>query len=151
MDEVQSAIGVARAHLGRDHEMAAVLLNLERDLYVLMSELATLPENRSKLTPGKTLVTPEMIEALERLIDHHTGRLEALTDFVLPGESVIGAFLDLARTVARRAERHCLEVADPASQVLRYLNRLSDLLWVLARVQDGTAHLAKSPPTQEQP
>ena len=149
VDEAQSAIGVARAHLDREDPLASLLLGLERDLYVLMSELATLPQNRSKLTAGTTLVTPEMTQALEGLIDEHMSRFEPLTDFVLPGESIAGAYLDLARAVTRRAERHCLEVADPGSEVLRYLNRLSDLLWVLAREQDGTVHLAKSPPTQE--
>ncbi len=150
VDEAQAAIGVARAHLTGAGELGELLLSVERDLYVLMGELATLGENRKKLTPGSTLVTAEMTRRLESLIDEHSARFDPPTEFVLPGETVAAAFLDLARTVVRRAERMSIEVAEPGSEVLRYLNRLSDLLWVLAREQEGRARLAKSLDPREQ-
>jgi cob(I)alamin adenosyltransferase len=108
-----------------------------------MAELATLPENRSKLTPDQTLVTPQMIERLEGQIDHYSALFAPPQDFVLPGENIGAAFLDVARTAARRAERYCVSIADPDSHVLRYLNRLSDLLWVLARWHEGESRLAR--------
>ena len=64
-------------------------------------------------------------------------------EFVLPGETIGAAFLDVARTAARRAERYCVSIAEPDSYVLRYLNRLSDLLWVLARWHEGNSRLAR--------
>jgi cob(I)alamin adenosyltransferase len=99
--------------------------------------LATLPENRTKLTPGTTAVTAAMVEALEQQIDATSERFEPPTEFVVPGETKVAALLDLARTVTRRAERHALVAAAPPSLVVTYLNRLSDLLWTLARWQEG--------------
>jgi cob(I)alamin adenosyltransferase len=144
VDELQAALGVVRAQVDQDHPLAALLVDLERDLYIVMSELATLPENRSKLKPEKTMVTDGMVERLEQAIDRHASLFEAPAEFVIPGGSVVSAHLDLARTVARRAERVCLAVAEEGSAVLRYLNRLSDLLWVLARWQDGDNLPARS-------
>jgi cob(I)alamin adenosyltransferase len=143
VDELQAALGVTRAHLGSNHPLAELCIEVERDLYVLMAELATLPENRSKLTPGQTLVTPHMVERLEGQIDHYSALFETPRDFVLPGETIGAAFLDVARTAARRAERYCVSIAEPDSYVLRYLNRLSDLLWVLARWHEGDSRLAR--------
>jgi cob(I)alamin adenosyltransferase len=129
--------------MGASHPLAELLVAVERDLYVLMAELATLPENRSKLTPGQTLVTTQMVEHLEGQIDHYSALFEPPRDFVLPGETIGAAFLDVARTAARRAERHCVSIAEADSHVLRYLNRLSDLLWVLARWHEGESRLAR--------
>lgn len=108
-----------------------------------MAELATLPENRHKLAPGMSSVTPEMVDHLETLIDTHTERFDPPTEFVVPGEDRVSAWLDLARTVVRRAERHALTAAPAPSAVGPYLNRLSDLLWTLARAQEGASRLAK--------
>jgi cob(I)alamin adenosyltransferase len=137
VDEAQAAIGVARAHADQGGDLDALLIELERDLYVLMAEVATAPENRHKLTDRTSRVTAEMVTALEQHIDRTTDRFEMPTEFVLPGGTVVAAHLDLARTVVRRAERVSLAVVDPGSQVVPYLNRLSDLLWALARWQEG--------------
>ena len=136
VDEVQAVLGLARA-TSDDPELSELLLVLERDLWVVMAELATKPSNRSKLTPGTSLVTTEMVERLERTIDDLDSRFEPPTEFVVPGETVTGAWLDLARTVARRAERDALPVAGPPSHAGVYLNRLSDLLWTMARWQES--------------
>jgi cob(I)alamin adenosyltransferase len=143
VDEAQAVLGLARVAAGRGSELDTMLVELERELYVLMAELATLPENRHKLAPGTMTVTAAMVERLERDIDATSERFAPPTEFVLPGESPTSAWLDLARTVVRRAERHALAAAAPPSLVVPYLNRLSDLLWTLARWQDGESRLAK--------
>jgi cob(I)alamin adenosyltransferase len=137
VDEVQSCIGLARAEAERGGEIDAMLIELERDLWVLMAELATGPDNRHKLVAGTTAVTAEMVTALERRIDETGTRFAMPKEFVVPGQNRISALLDVARTVARRAERASLAVAEPTSQVIPYLNRLSDLLWALARWQEA--------------
>jgi cob(I)alamin adenosyltransferase len=78
-----------------------------------------------------------MVDRLEAIIDDLDTRFERPTEFVVPGEHPVAAWLDLARTVVRRAERHALEAAPPPSHVVPYLNRLSDLLWTMARWQEG--------------
>ena len=139
VDEAQAAIGVARAEA--DAELDAILVGVCHDLYLCMAELATLPENRAK---NKQPVTAAMVAGLEPLIDQATERFPMPTEFVIPGATRVGALLDVARTVVRRAERESLSVAAPDSHVVPYLNRLSDLLWALARWQDGgTPLLAK--------
>ena len=113
VDEAQAALGVARALTPVGTEVNDRLTALARDLYVLMAEVATAPDNRTKLVAGSSLVTPDMVAAL-----------------------------DLARTVVRRAER--LAVAEPVGEgslVVAYLNRLSDLLWAMARWQEGPDHV----------
>ena len=142
-DEAQAAFGMARAEAAPGSELDSILLGVERDLYVLMAELATAPANRSKLVAGWTLVTPEMVAQVERLTDDVAGRFAMPTDFVLPGASRVSAALELARTVVRRAEREALSVAVEGSSVLPYLNRLSSLAWALARWQEEDHPLAK--------
>jgi cob(I)alamin adenosyltransferase len=144
VDEAQAAIGLARAETRTDPadspgELGDILLGVERDLWVLMAEMATEPGNRSKLAPGQSLVTAAMVDALEAVIDEVSARFEPPTEFVVPGQTRTAAYLDLARTVVRRAERDCVRAALPDSQCLPYLNRLSDLLWTLARWQEGTS------------
>ena len=136
VDEAQAAIGLARAAV-TDSELDGLLTTLCRDLYVAMAELATLPKNRTKLEPSVTLVTTEMVTALELLIDDVNARFEAPTEFTVPGQTELSARLDWARVIVRRAERASLAAHLPDSQVLPYLNRLSDLLWTLARWQEG--------------
>jgi cob(I)alamin adenosyltransferase len=138
VDEAQAVLGLARAESEPGSELDDILLGLERDLWVLMAEVATAPENRGKLTPGATEVTLEMVQALEDRIDALGERFEMPTEFVVPGQSRVSASLDVARTVVRRAERG-VSAAPPApgSQVGPYLNRLSDLLWTMARWQEG--------------
>ena len=105
VDEAQAALGVAHAEAGPGSELDALLIALERDLWVLMAEVATLPRNRGKLTPGVTLVTPEMVRALESHIDALSERFAMPKEFVVPGQNRTAASLDMARTVVRRAER----------------------------------------------
>lgn len=139
-DEAVSALGLARAALPPG-ALTELVLRLQRELFIVGAELATHTDRRGRLNPGVTLVTGEMVTALEREID----ALEALqpqpTEFVLPGGSMAGAALDLARSTVRRAERACvaLDLAGdlPGSFVIAYLNRLADLLFVMARDADG--------------
>ena len=152
VDEAQAAIGVARAQTPVGTEVNDRLTALARDLYVLMAEVATAPDNRTKLAAGSSLVTPDMVAALEAGIDDLLARFDMPSDFTVPGENSVAAALDLARTVVRRAER--LAVAEPigeGSLVVAYLNRLSDLLWAMARWQEGPEHVlskrAAGPPT----
>lgn len=150
VDEAQAVLGVARAEAEPGSEADGLLIDLERELYVLMAEVATAPENRAKLSPGTTLVTADMVATLERRIDDLDGRYEMPTEFVVPGANRCAAALDLARTVVRRAERVLVagEPLDPlpegadGSHVGPYLNRLSDLLWTMARWLEGDEHLA---------
>lgn len=143
VDEAQAFLGLARAEAGADEELGELLVRLEHDLWVLMAELATDPSNRSKLSPGQSLVTEEMVAALEPIIDELSSRFEPPTEFVIPGGTRVAALLDVARTVVRRAERVALSAAAEGSFVVPYLNRLSDLLWTMARWQEGRSLLAK--------
>ncbi len=146
VDEAQAAIGLARAETVAGSEANDRLTSLARDLYVLMAEVATAPENRHKLAAGSTLVTADMVVALEAGIDDLLARFDMPSDFTVPGENRPAAALDLARTIVRRAER--LAVAQPVdgSLVVTYLNRLSDLLWAMARWQEGPEHTLSSSP-----
>jgi cob(I)alamin adenosyltransferase len=144
VDEAQATLGLARAGATPASELDSLLVRLERELWVLMAELATADENRPKLRPGETLVTPAMVEGLEALIDDLGDRFRAPTEFVVPGQGTTSAHLDLARTVVRRAERRTLAVAAEGSHVVAYLNRLSDLLWTMARWQEGSSLPARS-------
>ncbi|HEX2047697.1 MAG TPA: cob(I)yrinic acid a,c-diamide adenosyltransferase [Acidimicrobiales bacterium] len=149
VDEAQAAIGLARAAAERGGELDRMLVGLERDLWVLMAELATAPEHRDRLVAGRTLVTADMVAALEPLIDDVAARFDMPKEFVLPGQTPVAAALDLARAVVRRAERAALAVAAPGASVVPYLNRLSDLLWALARWQEGRMLPARDPrPTE---
>lgn len=143
VDEAQAFIGAARALAPAGGELDEILLHAERDLWVVMAELATAPASAAKLTPGKTKATAEMVAALEPIIDRVTARFDMPTDFVVPGGTPTAAALDVARTVVRRAERAALAVAQPGSHAVPYLNRLSDLLWSLARWQEGHSVRAK--------
>jgi cob(I)alamin adenosyltransferase len=142
VDEAQAVLGLARAAAGRE-ELTEIVVAVQRDLWVLMAELATAPANRHKLSPGTSAVTQEMVDRLEGVIDAVTDRFDPPTEFVVPGETVVAAWLDLGRTVVRRAEREALRAAEPPSLVVPYLNRLSDLLWTLARWQEGESLTAR--------
>lgn len=141
VDEAVSALGLARAETERGSELHDLLVRLQRELFVVGAELATDPQNRSKLEPGTSLVTEDMVSALEPVIDDITERYEPPTEFVLPGENRLAASLDLARAVVRRAERAAVAAAADGwlegSHVVAYLNRLADLVYTLARWQEG--------------
>jgi cob(I)alamin adenosyltransferase len=145
-DEAVSALGLARAAIGASTEpdgqrLAELTLRLQRELFVVGAELATHTDRRRRLTAGTTLVTAEMVTALEREIDALEADHPMPAEFVLPGETMAGAAFDLARTTCRRAERRAVALAAegalPDSQVVPYLNRLADLLFVMARAADG--------------
>jgi len=140
VDEAQSSIGLARAMASRGSELDLLLITVERDLWVLMSEIATAEQNRHKLVAGKSLVTDQMVTRLEREIDELAGRVELPREFIVPGDDRVAAALDLARAVVRRAERLAVTGHAEGSLVPAYLNRLSDLLWMAARFQEGDEH-----------
>ncbi|MGA3351636.1 MAG: cob(I)yrinic acid a,c-diamide adenosyltransferase [Acidimicrobiales bacterium] len=137
IDEAQASLGLARAEARAEAGAGALdeeLAGLERGLWVLMAEVATAPRNRPKLSAGVTLVSAEMVEDLGRRVIGLESRAEAPSEFVVPGQGRTSAALDLARTVVRRAERHAVALGlGDGSQVVPYLNRLSDLCWLLAR------------------
>jgi cob(I)alamin adenosyltransferase len=134
LDEAQSAMGLARALAKR--AVATELLELQRSIYELMAEVGTSPEREPSARVGA-----QSVSALEA----RTEALKATTtippEFVVPGHDPGSAAIDLARTVVRRAERGVAKLLDEGSltnrEVLRYLNRLSDALFVLARAQEG--------------
>ncbi len=157
VDEAQAALGAARAESEPGSELDGLLVDLERQLYVLMAEVATAPANRPKLVEGESLVTEAMVTALEGWIDRLNERFPMPSEFVVPGENRCAAALDVARTLVRRAER-VLAGSPPltgegghgsegggVSLVGPYLNRLSDLVWTMARWQEGEMHLGARP------
>ena len=139
-DEAVSALGLARASLPAG-PLADLVLRLQRELFVVGAELATHVDRRPRLTDAVSRITADMVTALEHEIDALEVDHARPREFVIPGESMAGAALDLARTSVRRAERRCVALAAesglPDSQVVPYLNRLADLLFVMARAADG--------------
>jgi cob(I)alamin adenosyltransferase len=146
VDEAVSALGLARAAIGTitdrtEARLAELSLRIQRELFVVGAEIATHVERRGRLTDEVSRVTAGMVGSLEAEIDDLEGLVEQPKEFVVPGESLTGAALDLARTTVRRAERRCVALAGegglPESHVVPYLNRLADLLFVMARAADG--------------
>jgi cob(I)alamin adenosyltransferase len=139
-DEAVAALGLARA-LSEDPAFGEEVLGLQRELFIVGADLAANPAERRKLEPGVSLVTPGMVARLERRIDELVAANPLPRAFVVPGASQVSAVLDVARAVVRRAERRAVELRDSGSEVsdevLRYLNRLSDLLFVMARTRAG--------------
>lgn len=140
LDETVSALGTARA--GELVErVEEIVVRLQRDLFVVGAQLATAEENQSKLQEGVSKITPEMTARLESEIDALIAEHPLPQEFILPGETSGSAGLDLARSVVRRAERQAVQmdraglVPDP--EILRWLNRVSDLLFVLARFEEA--------------
>ena len=134
VDELNAVLGVVRAH-ARDAALDALLLEIQRDLFALGAQLAD-PSEQVAARKAKAAVAAGRIEELEAAIDRHEAALTPLRAFVLPGGAPLGAFLHLARTVCRRAERTIVALdrkhrVDPLIEA--YVNRLSDLLFVLAR------------------
>ena len=139
-DEAVAVLGLARA-LTEDAALADRLLSLQRQLFVVGADLATNPDERGKLQPGVSLVTGEDVGGLEASIDELVTAHPLPNAFVVPGANPVSACLDVARSVVRRAERRVVELREGGAEVndavVRYLNRLSDLLFVLARVAAG--------------
>lgn len=145
-DEAVSALGLARASIGAatdrtEVRLGELILHLQRQLFVVGAELATHPDRRERLTDEVSRVTAPMVAALEREIDALEELVEQPKEFVVPGQTLTGAALDLARTTVRRAERRAVALDGAGalgdSQVVPYLNRLADLLFVMARAADG--------------
>lgn len=144
VDEANAFIGMAVVECGRapfpqSGEIADLLRSIQQDLFDLGADLAT-PVTQGE--SGKLRILPAQTDRLEGAIDKYNDHLASLTSFVLPGGSPAAAALHLARTVVRRAERRCVtlghaEQAATSEEPVRYLNRLSDLLFVLARVANG--------------
>ena len=137
VDELVAALGLIRYEQKLLPDTKEYVLRIQRELFVVGAELATSKENRSKLKPMETLATESMIENLEKEIDRLTEKNGIPDFFVVPGENSISSKFDWCRVVSRRAERKCVawkklnKVED--TKVVVYLNRLSDLLWMLAR------------------
>jgi cob(I)alamin adenosyltransferase len=138
VDELNSALGMARA-LGQGGFLAEQILAAQKDLIAVMGELATLPEDRERyVKDGFQLTNSAMVDRLTNVIAH-LEKDESLypKDWVIPGGNPVSAALDFARTTCRRAERRVSPLLvgekDFNPEILRYLNRLSDLCWVLAR------------------
>lgn len=142
VDELNSYLGVARA-TGLPDEIDAVVESIQSELFRLGAELATAPGRELK---GFDPLDDACVESLEKAIDRAETRLEALKTFVLPGGSMSAAQLHVARTVCRRAERSVVSAQSEIRPVLlRYLNRLSDLLFTLARDANRSAGVADVP------
>jgi cob(I)alamin adenosyltransferase len=137
VDELNAALGLARAAALED-SVREQLLFIQEELIVLMGELAVPAENLERyVKDGHAVVTPEMSARLERKVYELEAGSDVFQGWATPGASLPAAALDVARTVCRRAERAvCALLADGQlrnGEVLIYLNRLSDLLWLLAR------------------
>lgn len=141
VDELVSALGIARAALRDQPEWHDAVLVIQRELFVVGAQLATLSEHWDRLEDSVSRVTGAMVDGVEQRIDALTARWPLPEEFVVPGQQPAGAALDLARGVARRAERETVvlhrEGLLPDDAPLRYLNRVSDELFVLARAVEG--------------
>jgi cob(I)alamin adenosyltransferase len=134
IDEATSALGLARAAT-TDEKIRGIVLEQQRVLYRLMAEVATTPEAAGKIKIAS--IGPADVEQTERTSEDLKRQVEIGNQFVIPGETLAGATLDVARTVVRRAERQVARLVHNGdivnAETLRYLNRLSDLVFILAR------------------
>jgi cob(I)alamin adenosyltransferase len=149
VDEAQAALGVARAAI-HDQETPDVILQVQRDLYHLMAEMAATRE----AAPKFRMINAGRVQWLEAQTDAYGERLSLPSEFTVSGDTAAGAALDMARTIVRRAERQTVRLFDEGMvdnrELIRYLNRLSALLFVLSRYEDsrggqGSVTLAKDP------
>jgi cob(I)alamin adenosyltransferase len=151
VDEAVAALGLARAELSsaaRDRELspdlarlASQILRIQRELFVVGAELATNPDARDKARDDVTRVSQQMVDGMDEMLREVEGRIVLPKEFVVPGETRLSAGLEMGRTVLRRAERRAvtLSLSDEVlahSRLLPYLNRLADLLWVMARAAE---------------
>jgi cob(I)alamin adenosyltransferase len=150
VDEAVAALGLARAILVERATVgllpvglsgtADVILRLQRELFVVGAELATNPSARDRAEDGRTRVSDAMVEGLDALLVETEASIEIPREFVVPGETEVSATLELARTIVRRAERRVVALTGsddpPGAPLLAYLNRLADLLWLLARAAE---------------
>ena len=145
VDEATSALGLARATI-KDPKVKEIIYRIQNELYLLMGELATPPENYEKMGLRMTV---EHVQWLEQVEESLKQEVEIPNKFIIPGDTLEGATLDLARTIIRRAERMAVKLLHDGviqnSQVIRYLNRLSDLVFILARYIEVKSSLAQRP------
>jgi cob(I)alamin adenosyltransferase len=143
VDELNATIGVARATGSPpDPQIDALLVRVQQDLFAIGALLATPDRERMRMHLDKAKIDQERVAELERAIDAADAELEPLRAFILPGGSPKAAALHVARTVCRRAERRIVDIADEMEippLVIVYLNRLSDLLFTLARLANKRA------------
>jgi len=151
VDEAVAALGLARAELAAAglRDLAASILRWQRELFVVGAELATNPTARERLEDGVTRVSERMLDGVETELREQEAGMVMPREFVVPGETKASAALELARAVLRRAERRIVSL-DRAGELggewlLPYVNRLADLLWVLARVAEQAEHAAPTP------
>jgi cob(I)alamin adenosyltransferase len=160
VDEAVAALGVARAEVPYALEAGAALAadfggllkRLQGELFIVAAELATNPERADTALPGVTQVSEEMLVGLEDLLRDAEAHITIGNEFVMPGADRLSAALEVARATVRRAERRTITLlGDGAARslVVAYLNRLADLLWVLAREVEaasgsGTAHVPRT-------
>ena len=150
VDEAVAALGLARAELGskaRNGDLSPslaglsdIILRIQRELFVVGAELATTPTAWGRLEDGRTRVSAAMVDALTALLEDLERQIDMPQEFVVPGETRTSAALELARTILRRAERRVVPLGRdgslPGRHLLPYLNRLADLVWVLARAAE---------------
>lgn len=145
VDEATSALGLARA-VAQDQRVKDLIFHIQQELYLLMGELATPPENYEKMG---LRMTAEHVRWLEQQEEELKREVEIPNKFVIPGDTLDGAALDLARTIIRRAERMAVKLLHEKViqniEVVRYLNRLSDLIFILARFIEVKSSLAEKP------
>jgi cob(I)alamin adenosyltransferase len=165
IDEAVAALGLARANLGAKRRvgtlgpslggLADIILRVQRELFVVGAELATTPEAWDRLEDGRTRVSAAMLAGIEQLLVDTEAAITMPTEFVVPGETVTSAALEIARTVLRRAERRAValrrEGLVPGDYLVPYLNRLADLLWVLARAAEQAESRAATPARAARP
>jgi cob(I)alamin adenosyltransferase len=161
IDEAVAALAVVRAQLAVKRrvgtlnvgfgELPAILLRLQRELFVAAAELATREDAWDRQVGGVSRVTAEMVAGLEAMLREAEAHIVMPTEFVVPGETVVSAALEVARPVVRRAERRAVTLGTvgliPGPHLLPYLNRLADLLWVLARAAEE-AESRSAPPSR---
>ena len=139
VDAAVSAMGLARA-LCENAWVKEVLLEVQKEMFTVGAELATDPSEYGRLRARFSVVTAEMVSRLEGLIDEVDGQIDLPSAFIVPGGSGGSGALDLARSLVRSSERRVVALQgqrmEPKPEVLRYLNRLSDLLFMLARLED---------------
>jgi cob(I)alamin adenosyltransferase len=137
IDELNAALGLARATTKEDF-IRENLLAIQKNLVVLMGELAVVPEDLSRYAKdGYSVVTPEMTAKLDALVREIEAQKVSFKGWATPGATMNSAALDVARTVCRRAERRVCTLRETGelqnAEIIIYLNRLSDLLWLMAR------------------
>ena len=145
VDEAVAALGLARAELSESgfDELAESVLRWQRELFVVGADLATAPDKRDRLEDGVTRVSELMLDGVEVELALWESAIEMPREFIVPGETRASAALEMARVILRRAERRVIAADRTASLgsawIVPYVNRLADLLWVLARAAEQAA------------